>query len=80
MEIKGVNMMVSMGVGFMSNIMVIIIVVDETVFIVVVIVRLVHYRGRRPRRNIAGWELPIDLVNSVDVSCKSTGCDVTTQG
>ena len=49
-----------MGIGVMSNIVVMIIVVDKTVFniVVVVVVRLKHYRGRRPRGNIAGWELP----------------------
>ena len=55
------------------------IVVDQTVINVVVVVRLVHYPGRRPGRNIAGWELPGALMISVDVPCKSTGCDVTTQ-
>ena len=67
-----------MGIGVMSNI--VNIVVDKAVFNVLVVVRQVHYRGRRPRRNIAGWELPRDLRISVDVSCKNTGCDVTTQG
>ena len=47
-----------MGIGVMSNIVVIIIVVDKTVFIIVVVVkRLKRYSGRRPRSNIAGWEL-----------------------
>ena len=42
-----------MGIGVMSNI-----VVDKTVLSIVVIVRLVHYRGRRPRRSIVDWEMP----------------------
>ena len=66
-----------MGIRVMGNI--VNTVVDKTVINVVVVVRLVHYSGRRPGRNNAGWELPRGLRISVDVPCKSTGCDVTTQ-
>ena len=45
-------MTVKMGIGVMSNI--VNIVVGKIVFnVVVVVVRLVHYPGRRPGRNIA---------------------------
>ena len=50
--------MVIMDNRVMSKIVVIIIVVDNIVVIIVVVVmRLKHYRGWRPRSNIAGWEL-----------------------
>ena len=67
-----------MGIRVMGNI--VNIVVDKTVFNVVVVRRLVRFRGRRPRWTIGCvWERLGPPRDPMDVPCKNIGCDVTTQ-